>query len=950
MVLRTPSVLLLVFLASILARPLQADDPLHQQIDQIIETASLGAVAEVATDGEFLRRVYLDLTGSIPPSDVARAFLDDAAPDKRAKIVDRLLTSPQYIRHMTNVFDVMLMERRAEKNVKNDEWRKYLYDSVAANKPWNELAKEVLGADGTDEKIRFATAFYFARNGEPNLLTRDVGRMFFGMDLQCAQCHDHPLIDSYYQSDYYGIFAFLSRGTLFTDKDKKVFYAEKAEGDVSFTSAFTEEQDKTFPRLPGSFEIDEPFLLKGEDYTVAPADKVRPVPKYSRRAKLAELVGQGMNRQFNRNIANRLWAHMMGRGLVEPVDLHHADNPASHPELLELLADRFATMNYDVKAFVRELALSKTYQRSLDIPSSLPELAAKHEPQLEAWKAKAATLAEAVSKAEETVLKLGEKIGAADDDADPVYDELTKSNAAVGEVRKKSDAAAKALTDAKNQLVAKQAIATPLSEASTNANKAAELLPGEKELIALAQKLKARADKIAAEVAAANKAVTDKTPAANTSAAALAAAKSAAEGIKKRFDAARAKVRELETQFAPATSVYQVAKIEKMLVDSQVATAELAISYTKLTATQAPVETELTKQTAELSGARKTMQAVEAVLAKMKTDLLAAKKAAESMTAAHAAVAKQYATRQEIATLTSQATASAAIAASKLPTDTELKTTLTSLTKRDAQLKAEVAELQKLVVQKEQEAKVAVERMTVAQSTTDAKAKELAAAQATVAPLEKTHTELNAKATAGRTELSQLSEKLTSRWETRFFTNRLDHLSPEEMAWSMMRATDFLQAQIAAGKAEADKTLPIDPKKPDDPARLAEREKHVEAYVYEKVKGNLAAFVKLFGHAAGQPQADFFATVDQALYFSNGGTVLSWLNPSGNNLTARLNKLEDPKAIAEEMYISVLTRRPSDQEANDVVGYFGSRKDDKVGALKEMAWALVTSAEFRFSH
>jgi hypothetical protein len=153
---------------------------------------------------------------------------------------------------MTNVFDVMLMERRAEKNVKNDEWRKYLYDSIAANKPWNQLAKEVLGADGTDEKIRFATAFYFARDAEPNLLTRDVGRMFFGMDLQCAQCHDHPLIDTYYQSDYYGIYAFLNRGFLFTDKDKKVFYAEKAEGHVSFTSVFTEEQDKTFPRLPGS--------------------------------------------------------------------------------------------------------------------------------------------------------------------------------------------------------------------------------------------------------------------------------------------------------------------------------------------------------------------------------------------------------------------------------------------------------------------------------------------------------------------------------------------------------------------------------------------------------------------------------------------------------------------------------------------------------------------------
>ena len=175
--------------------------------------------------------------------------------------------------------------------------------------------------------------------------------------------------------------------------------------------SWTAPRTATFPRLPGAFEVDEPFLPQGEDYTVAPAKNVRPIPKYSRRAKLAELVGAGTNRQFNRNIANRLWAHMMGRGLVEPVDLHHADNPPSHPELLELLGDRFAAMKYDVKAFLRELALSKTYQRSLAIPSSLPELAAKLEPQLEQWKAQTAALAEAVGKADEKVLKLGEQIG-----------------------------------------------------------------------------------------------------------------------------------------------------------------------------------------------------------------------------------------------------------------------------------------------------------------------------------------------------------------------------------------------------------------------------------------------------------------------------------------------------------------------------------------------------------
>ena len=206
------------------AWPCPANETLHEQIDRIIDDASFGLVAPLSSDGEFLRRVYLDLNGVIPPSEVARKFLDDPAPDKRAAVVDRLLASPQFVRHMTNVLDVMLMERRGEKHVKLEEWRAFLHASLSQNKPWNQLAAEILAADGTEEKHRAAAAYYLVRDGEPNLLTRDVGRMFFGMDLQCAQCHDHPLVNSYYQADYYGLFAFFSRGVLFTeqDKDKKV--------------------------------------------------------------------------------------------------------------------------------------------------------------------------------------------------------------------------------------------------------------------------------------------------------------------------------------------------------------------------------------------------------------------------------------------------------------------------------------------------------------------------------------------------------------------------------------------------------------------------------------------------------------------------------------------------------------------------------------------------------
>ncbi|MBI3875842.1 MAG: DUF1549 domain-containing protein, partial [Verrucomicrobia bacterium] len=136
-----------------------------------------------------MRRVHLDLIGRIPSADEARAFFADVSPDKRAKLVDRLLASPGHARQMATVFDVMLMERRPEKSVKAAEWQQWLFNSFATNKPYNELAREILAADGSDEKLRVASRFYLDRDAEQNLLARDTGRIFFGKDLACAQCH-----------------------------------------------------------------------------------------------------------------------------------------------------------------------------------------------------------------------------------------------------------------------------------------------------------------------------------------------------------------------------------------------------------------------------------------------------------------------------------------------------------------------------------------------------------------------------------------------------------------------------------------------------------------------------------------------------------------------------------------------------------------------------------------
>jgi len=368
---------------------LSADEPLPVRIDQLIATGADNfdeVASPLADDAEFLRRIYLDLTGSIPPVERARQFLADTDPDKRTRLIDELLASPEYARQMQRQFDLMLMQRRPARYVPAAEWQAYLRNSFAENKPWDQLAREILSADGTDDSTRPAARFYLDREGEVNEITRDIGRVFLGVNLECAQCHDHPQIPDWKQQHYYGISAFLVRSFLFKDSANRAVFAEKADGEVTFESVF-EVRDKistgpktTFPVLFEGERYLEPKFDFGEEYVVAPAKDVQPIPKFSRRAFLGEAVTDPENRFFARSIANRLWALMMGRGLIHPVDYDHSENPPSHPELLDLLADDMVARKFDIRGFLRDLALTKTYQRSSRRP---PERLDEEPPEVE---------------------------------------------------------------------------------------------------------------------------------------------------------------------------------------------------------------------------------------------------------------------------------------------------------------------------------------------------------------------------------------------------------------------------------------------------------------------------------------------------------------------------------------------------------------------------------------
>ena len=350
---------------------------LHEQVNALFTkdwAAAKVTPAAMSSDAEFVRRVHLDLNGVIPTAADTRAFLDDGRSDKRARLIDQLLARPEYALHMARVFDVMLIERRLPAvksyDVAAAAWRTYLAEAFAANKPWDALVREVLASDGSDELQPAAVKFYVSRDAEPHQLTRDVGRVFLGADLQCAQCHDDPRFNDYKQADYFGIYAFLSRMSFHRDtKLNRSFISEKAVGDVSFTSVFTTKQGKTNPRLPGGEMIADPMLEKGKEYISAPTSTVRGVPVYSRRKQLAEQMPRTETPGFARNLANRLWAMMLGRGLVHPLDLHHAKNPPSHPAVLAALEQWLVEHRYDIKGCLREIALSRCYQLSSELPA-----------------------------------------------------------------------------------------------------------------------------------------------------------------------------------------------------------------------------------------------------------------------------------------------------------------------------------------------------------------------------------------------------------------------------------------------------------------------------------------------------------------------------------------------------------------------------------------------------
>lgn len=294
-----------------------------------------------ADDATFLRRIYLDLLGRVPTAAEARQFLSDASADRREHLVDWLLVQPEFADYWALQWaDLLRVERQTLGHKDAYLYYQWIRESFAHNKPWDQFARELVTAEGP--LAEFPAGNFYRVNKDPGEMASSFSQAFLGVRIACAQCHHHPF-DRWSQTDYHGM---------------KSIFSEVRKGTSGTQEAVVTAENAGTLKHPRTEELIYAHPL-GEPMPEAEVEGAR-------RQQLAAWMTSQQNPWFARNMANRLWGHMLGRGIVHPVDDVRATNPPTNPELLDALAAHFIEHNYDVRELLKTIALSETYQRSSD--------------------------------------------------------------------------------------------------------------------------------------------------------------------------------------------------------------------------------------------------------------------------------------------------------------------------------------------------------------------------------------------------------------------------------------------------------------------------------------------------------------------------------------------------------------------------------------------------------
>ncbi len=310
-------------------------------IDELVDAklSKLNIVPSgLCDDADFLRRVHLDIIGTLPTAIEARAFLNDKKPGRRRKLVDDLLKRPEYADFWALKWADLLRVDRLKLGHKGAyNYYRWIRDSFASNRSYNQFAREIVTATGSLNDA--PSGYLYKAVGDPGKVASTVSQVLLGVRLECAQCHHHPY-DRWSQSDYYGMQSFFTQ----------VKFKGSPRGAILTT--LTNPTTK-HPRY--GTNVFAHALMEPQPTANPPGD---------RRKVLADWMTDAKNPLFAQNLVNRMWAHFLGRGIIEPVDDVRLTNPPTNPELLSGLSKRFVESGFNIHELIRTITSSRTYQLS----------------------------------------------------------------------------------------------------------------------------------------------------------------------------------------------------------------------------------------------------------------------------------------------------------------------------------------------------------------------------------------------------------------------------------------------------------------------------------------------------------------------------------------------------------------------------------------------------------
>ncbi len=347
--------------------PLAVAADIDRELDAKLTSAKAPA-SPLADDAEFLRRVSLDIIGRIPTLDKTTAFLDSKDADKRRKLIDELLANRDYAVNFGTIWRNLLSPpgNNVKGKAPRDEFTPWLINQLSQNRGWDKIVTDLLTVEGDVQKVP-QTAFLMANaeNFRPqaNLVTASAAKFFLGVRLGCAECHDHPF-SAWKQTDFWGTAAFFGRLRNTSFKGPPFILTEEADStpppkDLAITIIRPAPGGGiVLPASTGKAtgQTIQARYLGGAETKLDDAKPFRPI--------FAAWATAKENPYFAPALVNRMWSHFFGRGFVYPVDDFRDNNPPTHPQLLNLLADEFRNADYDFKHLIRCICNSKAYQRT----------------------------------------------------------------------------------------------------------------------------------------------------------------------------------------------------------------------------------------------------------------------------------------------------------------------------------------------------------------------------------------------------------------------------------------------------------------------------------------------------------------------------------------------------------------------------------------------------------